>query len=69
MKPSQELLNIVSCPVSGEKLEYNEQHNVVFSKKADIYYPVMDGIPLLLEKEAKKISASGLELESAPETV
>ena len=56
MKISNELLNIIVCPISGEKLEYNSEKSLLISKKAGLAYPVVNGIPLLLETEAIKLT-------------
>jgi hypothetical protein len=54
MKLSAELLNLIVCPVSGEKLIYDQDQSVLISKKARLMYPIIDGIPMLLASEAKK---------------
>ena len=56
MKISEDLLSLLTCPVSGETLEYNREQNMLISKKANLAYPVIDGIPLLLESEATKLT-------------
>ena len=55
MKLSAELLNLIVCPVSGDKLIYDQDQSVLISKKARLMYPIIDGIPMLLASEAKKI--------------
>ena len=55
MKLSTELLNLIVCPISGEKLIYDQDQSVLISKKARLMYPIIDGIPMLLASEAKKI--------------
>jgi uncharacterized protein YbaR (Trm112 family) len=55
MRLSEHLLNLLSCPVSGDKLEYNQERNLLISKKSKLAYPIIDGIPLLLESKAIKI--------------
>ncbi len=55
MNLSAELLKLITCPVSGDNLEYDPVRKVLISKKAGLEYPVVNGIPLLLESEAKKI--------------
>jgi uncharacterized protein YbaR (Trm112 family) len=55
MELSTDLLALLTCPVSGEALEYEREKNVLLSKKAGLIYPIIEGIPLLLESEAKKI--------------
>ena len=56
MELSLELLKLLSCPVSGGKLEYDNVRNVLISHKAGLEYPVIDGIPMLLASEAKEIA-------------
>ncbi|MDC0865127.1 Trm112 family protein [Rickettsiaceae bacterium] len=56
MKLSNTLLELLVCPVSGDKLEYDKKHNVLISKKAGLMYPIIDGIPMVLESEAMKIT-------------
>lgn len=55
MNLSAEFLKIITCPVSGGKLDYDVKRKVLISKEASLEYPVVNGIPLLLESEAKKI--------------
>lgn len=55
MNLSAELLKLITCPVSGGNLDYDAQREVLISKEANLEYPVVNGIPLLLESEAKKI--------------
>ena len=49
------LLEILVCPKSGGKLTYNNKKNELISSKANLAYPIRDEIPILLEKEAKKL--------------
>ena len=58
MKLSTALLELIVCPVSGGKVEYDEKRNLLISKKANLMYPIVDGIPLLLESESIKIPKS-----------
>lgn len=62
MNLSAELLKIITCPASGGKLEYDTKRNVLISKEANLEYPVINGIPLLLESEAKKHSCRSQDL-------
>ncbi len=55
MDVSTSLLELLCCPVTGEKLVYDKNEGVLISKKAKLSYPIIDGIPMLLESEAKKI--------------
>lgn len=56
MKISEDLLAILTCPVSGGTLDYNIEQNMLISKQANLAYPIIDGIPLLLESEATKLT-------------
>ena len=52
---NQKLLEILVCPKTGEKLKYDKKRNELISLKANLAYPIRDKIPILLEKEAKKL--------------
>jgi uncharacterized protein YbaR (Trm112 family) len=49
------LLQILDCPVTKGPLIYNKTTNELISKSARLAYPVRDGIPVLLEDEARKL--------------
>ena len=51
----KKILDIIVCPVSKEKLQYDKKNNQLISKKAKLAYKVKNGIPVLLPEEAKKI--------------
>ena len=51
----RELLEILICPKSGNKLEYDKVNQELISKKAKIAYPIIDGIPIMLEEKARKL--------------
>ena len=57
MELSKSLLELLRCPVSGDKLVYDKAKNCLISKKAGLAYPIVDGIPILLESEAKKLDS------------
>lgn len=50
------LLQILVCPVTKGPLIYNKSTNELISKSARLAYPVKDGIPVLLEDEARKLN-------------
>ncbi len=56
MELSHSLLEVIRCPVSGDRLVYDKVRNKLISNKAGLEYPIVDGIPILLEAEATKIS-------------
>ena len=54
-KPDPKLLEILVCPLTGEKLNYDETAQELIAKQAGLAYPVRDGIPILLGGEARQI--------------
>ena len=50
------LLEIIACPVCHGKLSYNKEHLELICKFDHLAYPIRDGIPVLLEKEARQVS-------------
>lgn len=50
------LLEILVCPVTKEKLIYDKVKDELVSKSAKLAYPIKEGIPVMLESEARKIS-------------
>jgi uncharacterized protein YbaR (Trm112 family) len=51
------LLKILVCPITKGPLIYKKEQNELISKSAGLAYPVRDGIPVLLEDEARKLGA------------
>jgi len=51
----EKLLAILVCPVTKGPLIYNKKQNELISTSARLAYPVRDGIPVLLEEEARKL--------------
>ena len=51
----KKLLDILICPVSKEQLNYDEKNNELIAKKARLAYPIRNGIPIMLENEARKL--------------
>tara|TARA_B100000768_G_C11149225_1_gene319562 strand:+ start:177 stop:341 length:165 start_codon:yes stop_codon:yes gene_type:complete len=51
----KELLKILVCPVTKGPLVYDKDNNELISKSAKLVYPIKDGIPILLEDEARKL--------------
>ena len=52
----KKLLNILVCPVSKASLVYLDQQNELQCKASGLAYPVKDGIPVMLENEARCLS-------------
>ena len=56
------LLELLVCPVTKGPLEYDRQSQELLSRSARLAYPVRDGIPILLENEARTLSDAELGL-------
>ncbi|MBZ2190138.1 MAG: Trm112 family protein [Alcanivorax sp.] len=52
----RELLDILVCPVSKAPLAWIESAGELQCKASGLAYPVRDGIPVLLEEEARTLS-------------
>ena len=55
------LLEILVCPVTKGPLVYDRERQELISRSARLAYPIRDGIPVLLEDEARKLSPEELE--------
>ncbi len=56
------LLELIVCPVTKGPLEYDREKQELISRSARLAYPVRDGIPILLETEARTLSDAELGL-------
>ena len=54
-KIDKDLLAILVCPVTKDKLLLDEENNELISKEANLAYPIRDGIPIMLPEEARKL--------------
>ncbi len=52
----QKLLSILVCPVSKAPLQYDPEKQELICVASGLAYPVRDGIPVMLENEARQIS-------------
>ena len=50
------LLKIIVCPKTGSPLKYDKEKQELVSSKANLAYPIRNNIPILIEKEARKIN-------------
>ena len=50
------LLRILVCPKTHTKLVFDEVKLELISKAAGLAYPIRNGIPILLESEARKLN-------------
>jgi len=55
------LLEMLVCPVTKGPLIYDRERQELISKSARLAYPIRDGIPVMLEEEARKLDPAGYE--------
>jgi uncharacterized protein YbaR (Trm112 family) len=49
------LLEILVCPITKTRLEYDAEAQELISRTAGLAYPIRDGIPIMLVDEARKL--------------
>ena len=54
-KVDPKLLEILVCPVTKTRLEYDAEKQELISKAAGLAYPIRDGIPIMLPEEARRL--------------
>lgn len=55
------LLELLVCPVTKGPLRYDREKQELVSRSARLAYPIRDGIPVLLENEARTLSDEELD--------
>ena len=55
------LLELLVCPVTKGPLVYHRDKQELVSKSARLAYPVRDGIPVMLEEEARRLAPEEYE--------
>ena len=55
------LLELLVCPVTNGHLDYDRERQQLVSRSARLAYPIRDGIPILLEEQARVLSDEELE--------
>lgn len=55
------LLELLVCPVTKGHLDLDRERQELVSRSARLAYPIRDGIPILLEQEARTLSDDELE--------
>ena len=56
------LLELLVCPVTKGPLKFDVEKQELVSRSARLAYPVRDGIPILLENEARVLTDEELGL-------
>lgn len=52
------LLDVLVCPVTKTSLVYREAENELWCRGSGLAYPVRDQIPVMLEDEARELTAT-----------
>lgn len=59
------LLDILVCPVTKGPLTYDRERAELVSEAARLAYPIRDGIPVMLESEARRLDADPVDAAPA----
>jgi uncharacterized protein YbaR (Trm112 family) len=51
------LLDILACPLCKGPLQYAKSQQVLVCRADRLAYPVRDGIPVMLEEEARQLAS------------
>ena len=54
------LLDILVCPITKGALVYDKDKQELISRSARLAYPIRDGIPVMLEEEARPLTDAEL---------
>lgn len=52
---SRKLLENLVCPITLGPLTYGAEKNILISHKAGVYFPIKDGIPILVKEESLRL--------------
>ena len=55
------LLELLVCPVTKGPLVHDRVRQELISKSARLAYPIRDGIPVMLEEEARRLEPAEYE--------
>ncbi len=55
------LLELLVCPVTKGPLRFDKERQELISQSARLAFPVRDGMPILLENEARALEDSELQ--------
>lgn len=60
----KKLLDILVCPICKGSLDYDKSAQELICSRDRLAYPIRDGIPVMLEDEARSLDAA-TEVETA----
>lgn len=52
----KQLLSILVCPVTKAPLQYDREKQELICRASGLAYPIRDGIPVMLESEARQLT-------------
>lgn len=61
MMIDKKLLDILVCPLCKGKLEYQKETPALRCRFDRLEYPIREGIPVMLENEARKLSLEEMD--------
>ena len=53
-------LDLLVCPLTKGTLEYHASRQELWSRQAKLAFPIRDGIPIMLENEARPLTEEEL---------
>ncbi|MDP2163027.1 MAG: Trm112 family protein [Hydrogenophaga sp.] len=56
------LLELLVCPVTKGPLDYDREKQELVSRSARLAYPIRDGLPVMLEEQARVLTDEELGL-------
>ena len=57
------MIEMLRCPVTKGSLEYDKENQELRSTAAKLAYPIRDGIPVMLEEEARELEVGDAEVD------
>lgn len=57
----KKLLKLLVCPVTKSPLHYDSDNQELISTASGLAYPIRDGIPVMLENEARELQTEEKE--------
>lgn len=51
------LLELLVCPLTKTRLEYDAQHQELISRAAGLAFPIKSGVPLLIAEAARPLDS------------
>ena len=52
----KKLIDLLVCPVTKSSLQYDKEKQELIAVASGLSYPIRDGIPVMLESEARQLN-------------